>query len=51
MPFSGCLSIISAIKEEESKMKMGIQVILEGYLGLWNRMEKEREKENIHPKT
>lgn len=32
-------------------MKMGIQVIFEGYPGLWDGVEKEREKENTHPRT
>lgn len=51
VPFSGYLSIISEVKEGESKKKMGIQVIFEGYPGLWDGVEKERGKENTHPRT
>lgn len=49
VPFSGYTSIISEIKEGETKTKVCIQVIFEGYPHLWAGVEKE--KENTHSRS
>lgn len=50
MPFPGCLSVIYRAKEGESERKTGIQVISEGYAGLWDGVENDREEEKHSPR-
>lgn len=46
MPFPGCLSVIYRAKEGESERKTGIQVISEGYAGLWDGVENDKEEKH-----
>lgn len=50
VPFPGCLSVIYRAKEGESERKTGIQVISEGYPGLWDGVENDREEEKHSPR-